>query len=439
MDSLAGSHGLTEDLMHVSFDSWTQRREIASLGTNAGASRLPFQSWHHFKEAFAPELVARAFAESKRSVERCGDPFGGSGTTALACQFLGVEPVTIEVNPYLADLIEAKLHPYDTDKLVRSLGTVIKSAYNAGSNLRRFKNVPSTFIESDDKPRWVFDKHVARRISSYLDAIESIADPSQRRFFKVQLGGMLVQVSNIVVNGKGRRYRRGWENRSVAVRQVDELFAERCERAIVELHEHRFRKSTSYSVLRGDCRQAIEAMGTYDIAVFSPPYPNSFDYTDVYNVELWMLGYLCGASANRDLRNSTLCSHVQIKRDYPAKPVGSKRLDYAVRSLQASRACLWNAWIPEMVGGYFSDMSDVLRGVRKQLCGGGEVWAVVGDSRYANVHVPTAAIIADLAPALGFDVVGVESFRSMRVSAQQGGREELDESLLVLRKRNEVK
>ena len=59
------------------------------------------------------ELMARAVAESTIPVQRCLDPFGGSGTTALACQFLGTEPITIEVNPFLADLIEAKLTDYD--------------------------------------------------------------------------------------------------------------------------------------------------------------------------------------------------------------------------------------------------------------------------------------------------------------------------------------
>ncbi len=95
--------------MYVTFEDWTQRRSVSSLGTNAGAAELPFQSWRHFKEAFAPELIARAVAHSQLPVKHCIDPFGGSGTTSLACQFLGIHPITMEVNPFLADLIEAKL------------------------------------------------------------------------------------------------------------------------------------------------------------------------------------------------------------------------------------------------------------------------------------------------------------------------------------------
>ena len=78
--------------MFVTFDEWTGRRKLASFGTNAGAEELPFQQWKHIKEAYPPELVARAIDESSIPVRKCLDPFGGSGTTALACQFLGVHP-----------------------------------------------------------------------------------------------------------------------------------------------------------------------------------------------------------------------------------------------------------------------------------------------------------------------------------------------------------
>ena len=42
-------------------------------------------------------------------------------------------------------------------------------------------------------------------------------------------------------------------------------------------------------------------IGPHDLAVFSPPYPNSFDYTDVYNVELWAMGYLRNSDAKHPI------------------------------------------------------------------------------------------------------------------------------------------
>jgi len=435
MENLTNMPAEHVDVPHVSFESWTQKREVSTLGTNAGAEKLPFQTWHHFKEAFTPELVAKAAEGSKRDLLRCADPFGGSGTTALTCQFLGIEPVTIEVNPYLADLVEAKLCSYDSDELVRSLGRIVRAVHSAKPSLKRFASLPPTFIESDNKERWIFHKSVARRIAAYLDAIDALSNPSHRRFFRIQLGGMLVHVSNAIINGKGRRYRRGWDSRLVLTQEFDTLFCERSQKAIVEVHTHRFRKEQKYTLIRGDSRQATTKIGPIDGAIFSPPYPNSFDYTDVYNIELWMLGYLSGTLDNQALRKSTLCSHVQIKREFPPAPKGSGRLVRALRRLKTARDDLWSPWIPEMIGGYFHDMKLVLEGLHTQLAPEGETWAVVGDSQYAGIPVPTAEILADLAPAMGYKVINIEPFRSMRASAQQGGQEELDETLIVLRKR----
>src|SRR5438128_2582619 len=97
----------------LSFRDWTGGRDVLSVSTNAGSQPIAFQRWRNFKEAFAPELVEQAVAEMNRPVRHIVDPFGGSGTTGLAAQFLGVRPTVIEVNPYLADLIEAKLARYD--------------------------------------------------------------------------------------------------------------------------------------------------------------------------------------------------------------------------------------------------------------------------------------------------------------------------------------
>ena len=85
-----------------------------------------------------------------------------------------------------------------------------------------------------------------------------------------------------------------------------------------------------------------------------------------------------------------------------------------------------------MIGAYFGDMAAVLTGLRTVLRAHGKVYMVVGDSKYAGIDIPVAAILSEQAPALGFNVRSCEPFRSMRASPQQGGRTELSETLLVL-------
>jgi hypothetical protein len=417
----------------TTFDEWTGDRALGSFGTNSGAAPLAFQSWHRFKEAFSPEFVRRAIEEHEHEVKACLDPFGGSGTTALASQFLGVRSTTIEVNPFLVDVMRAKLATYDADALGADLTAVLRTANGTSMNPETvFGRLPPTFIEPGVDDRWLFSAAIAASLASLMTAIDGIESPLHRQFFRVVLGGMLIDVSNVVVSGKGRRYRRNWRERVRRASEVAYLFAERARSAITDVHRFANRLRADAEVIHGDARTTVPA-AKYDLAIFSPPYPNSFDYTDVYNVELWMLGYLGSADRNRALREATLTSHVQLARRYAEPPAGSRALVSTLKQLRGVRDKLWSPWIPAMVGGYFADLLLVLDMVRLRLYDQGACWIVIGDSRYGGVRIPTAKILEELAIAWDWDVLSSEPFRAMRSSPQHGGQAELPETLLRMR------
>ena len=421
---------------HLVFAEWTGNRDIQSLGTNAGARSLPFQGWRRFKEAFAPELIARAIHDSPGNVGRCVDPFAGSGTTGLACQFLGVHPVVAEVNPYLADLIEAKLDAYPSAEILDyDLATVIGGSVKITSSdvHAHFASAPATFVEPGVNGRWIFDERVAERIVALLDEINQVEEPA-RRLFRVLLGGILVEASNVVVSGKGRRYRANWKGRIVDPNLVTELFQASAQKAIDDIRRFAGRPVISYEIIRGDSRFGFSDVDPCQLAVFSPPYPNSADYTDIYNVELWTLGYLNGREDDSTLRSATLSSHVQGSRQFADAPSGSGTLQEVLGSLHSRRSSLWDHRIPSMVGAYFSDLLDVLAALARILSPDATAWIVVGDSRYAGVLIPVGTVLQELVEDHGWEVLSTEPFRSMRTSAQQGGDRMLTEQLLVLRK-----
>ena len=421
---------------HVQFRDWTGSRAISTLGTNAGAAVLPFQSWRPFKEAFAPELVDRAVRETSGIVRHIVDPFGGSGTTALAAQFLGIQPSTIEVNPFLADLIEAKLAPINFEEVAAEFGKVVERAAACEEpSTPVFAAAPATFVEPGCNGRFIFPKSVARRLLVYRSAIDQVRDPNCRRLFRVILGSTAIPSSNVIVSGKGRRYRKGWRQREADPNLVDRLFHQGVLQSLYDLRLYAARACRDYRVLRGDARLLAGELGEHDLAVFSPPYPNSFDYTDVYNVELWTLGYLQSSEANRRLRNATLRSHVQVARDLDSGVLPSLALKRTIEALRDVRSALWNRHIPEMIGAYVRDMTTILERLKAQLRRLGRVYMVVGDSRYAEILVPTAAILAEIVPSLGFTIENIEPSRSMRSSPQQGGRHVLQETLLVLERK----
>lgn len=421
----------------LTLQDWLGDRRPALLSTNSGTELVAFQSWRNFKEAFAPELIAQAFEETAealgRPVRASIDPFGGSGTTALASQFLAARPCTIEVNPYLADLIEAKLATYNSDALRTDLKWVLKG-YAPYEGDDPFPGAPETFVEPGAADRYLFSREVASVLAGLRSSILQVRNADNRRLLRVVLASITVPVSNVVVSGKGRRYRRGWATRHVEPATVLAMFRSACEQALADILQYRNRQCLEFQLIRGDCRESIPRDQAFDVAVFSPPYPNSFDYTDVYNVELWTAGYLSAPVDNRALRLKTLRSHVQIKRPFETDGLSSATLATVSSELVAVRAKLWNKAIPDMVLAYFDDMQKVLASLHQTLVTKGRAYIVVGDSRYEGVYIPVATILTELAEHLGFQRVAQEPFRSMRASPQQGGRKELKETLLVYSK-----
>jgi hypothetical protein len=414
-------------------ESWFRRHAGAAPSTaNQDAQALPFQRWYKVKEAFAPRAVVDAIASLKARPCTCIDPFGGSGTTALTCQFLGVRPTTIEVNPFLADLIEAKLARYEMTGLMADYRAVVDAAGTLQADpVSMMANAPTTFIEPGVDERWIFSMEVASRILALRAAIEALPNRRHLVLFRVLLGSLLITCSNVVINGKGRRYRSGWESRRVTGSDIMRAFEAAFLAAIEDICRYGNRPCSDYTLLRRDAREAVAESARCDFALFSPPYPNSFDYTDIYNVELWMLGYLKTRADNLGLREATLRSHVQIKRSYSAN-VHSPQLREVVDRLAEKRERLWDREIPEMIMAYFDDLRIVLSGLYRIMPGGASVMMVVGDSRYAEVTINVGAIATEVAASEGFQLVGSSPIRSMRSSAQQGGRFDLDETLVHL-------
>jgi len=405
----------------------------AALTTYQHGHETAFQRWFHFKEAFSPEFVTAAVASLGYRPKHVIDPFGGSGTSAITSQLLSIDATTVEVNPFLADVIKAKVSPLTAEKLRSAAADFQAQLHDTPADLSRFAPLPATFIESNDKDRWIFPRDVGGRLAQYLTCIASIKDADVQRFFRVVLGAVLVDCSNVYVNGKGRRYRGAWKLNQPTIEKLDEYFGRQFNTSFEDVLRFENRPRSRVTVINGDSRTALQQIQEpADLIVFSPPYPNSFDYTDIYNVELWILEYFGCAADNTRLRHETLRSHVQIRRGYESPVCASKTLTRILRSLGEQRHSLWDSNIPEMVGAYFRDLELVMEQSKRLLSRKGRVMMVVGDSRYANVRIDVATVLVELARSMGFGRVTTKEVRQMRASAQQGGTFQLAESIIEL-------
>lgn len=411
--------------------SWLLPHGDGALSSNVGAADLAFQRWFRFKEAYSPRLVMESLQDNRRPTSRCIDPTGGSGTTGLVCSFLGIDCDTIEVSPFMADLILAKTSRYDVRSLAADLARVLSVRRN-GTPPGWLSAAPPTLVEPGDDGRWVFGRVVAEQIHAFSAAIE-IAAPANQPFLRVMLGSILRDVSNVVVNGKGRRYRRRWQGRSVSAVDVVDRMRAACNEAFADVVRFSGRLKGQVSVHRGDARTLVADMPSADCAIFSPPYPNSFDYTDIYNLELWMLGYLRTAADNRDLRLATMHSHVQLNRAGRVPRCRSPILDSTLDAIGAVSLQLWHRGIPSMLNSYFADLENLLSDLAGRIRTGGSIVVVIGGSSYGGVAVDAPSILAELGRELGLEFVRHTRLRQMRLSSQQGGQPGLSEDIVEFR------
>lgn len=421
--------------MTVLFEKWIGERTPVYLGTNHRSQELPFSSWYRFKEAFSPELVHRAIYEHPGEVDLCIDPFSGSGTTALTSQFLGVPSTSFEVNPFLVDLSLAKTELHLPHLVTKAKDEVLSKIHCPGTTIDRPKGawLPPTFVQPGKGGKYIFDAEIADTIFQLRYAIESLESSSCKRLLKIILGSTLVKNSNVVINGKGRRYRKNWQSRKLSRQDMLQSFTDRVDNCLSDIQAFGAKSSTETRICRADIRDELTHFPNYDLCVFSPPYPNSFDYTDVYNIELWMLGYLRSRQDNTNLRKSTLTSHVQISKPVKRLSPSPTRLSSALQKIEEVGERLWDKRIPGMLSTYFFEMNCLLSKLKAKKKPGARVWMVVGNSQYGGVEIETGQILAELAQNLGFEVVGTEICRRMRNSPQQGGSPRLGETIIVLK------
>jgi len=159
---------------------------------------------------------------------------------------------------------------------------------------------------------------------------------------------------------------------------------------------------------------------TMDVVVFSPPYPNNIDYTEVYKLEAWLLGFINSHEEFATQRLKTLYSHPSLLRENVTTQAGGSRV---VEPLIAPLIAV----VPEdryrtarksMIRGYASDMLTTLQSCYRALRPGGHLVYVVGNSLHGsgdNSFVFAAdLLIARLAMAVGFDVTSVQIARSLQ-------------------------
>jgi len=196
--------------------------------------------------------------------------------------------------------------------------------------------------------------------------------------------------------------------------------------------------STVYLGDARDLRDFLEPT-SIDTVITSPPYPNEKDYTRTTRLESVLLGFLKNKDDLRRLKYDLVRSNTRgvYKADNDDQFIrGHKEIERIAKEIEERRIELGKTSGFERLYGrvtklYFGGMAKHLSQLREVLRPGAHLAYVVGDqASYLRIMIRTGRLLADIAQSLGYDVEGIDLFRTRLSTAT---KEQLREEVVVLR------
>ncbi len=391
-----------------------ERLELGrAVGSHARAEHL--HKVVPFKEAYSHSIVREVIEHVDMYDGAVLDPFVGSGTTLMVAAEEGLVGVGVDILPYAvfatSTLLRAPVANWA--KVHRLADAVLSSAsYEVGE----FPDFPAS--------SWAFSKAALAELTTLHDAIRALRAGVERDILRLALLTVVEDVSQATKDGTSLRRRPHGEGRRGRYgarrtrQQVRARFNDQLESMQAGAQEQPAPPAASHAVI-GDARelQAMFSHGQFRLAMFSPPYPNRYDYAANYQLELGF-GFVKDNERLKQLRRTQLRSHLECP--WADRTLDVPALDEFLRGLMAaSDAPGERGRVFRMVSGYFEDMRQVLRGLRQVLAPGATVAMVVGTQTFCGETLPTDLILAEIAEAEGFEAAEIWIARHKGIAVQQ--------------------
>lgn len=422
------------------------RHEYSSLVRANGNSSIPVQRWFHFKEAFSVDLLSKLLQDWSIPISgQFGilDPFCGVGTSLLSAQKLALENKSAEIevfgverNPFIHFVAETKANwrSFNLD--------IFEAEAEKLLDLKVFPKItyrPSLSTLKNDK---VISPYTLNKALSYRQSITKIK-ARERDLLLLGFASILEGISGFRKDGRALRIVA--KKKRSQIREALRIVWEEIARDLA-IAEKTFSPVVS-KVYLGDGR-SLSSLGfsanQFNVIYYSPPYLNNIDYSEVYKVEAWLSGFIQNEEAFRNLRLSTFRSHPSVSFPNPIGIATSKNLanvriilDSLVSSFPVDKNLRRRQ---DLVYGYFDDMYISLKQQLRYLKPGGWIFCVVGNSLHGpnddqtkRVVIASDIIIAEIARALGLDIVSIDVARNLRRRPPHS--KFLRESIVVLKKR----
>lgn len=421
------------------------RPDLRMLTTPAPDRDRPIFRWFLYKEAFSSVLVQVLLKEA--GLERNSlvvDPFGGVGTVPMVAKLMGHRSIAFDLSPLPVFIGNTKLLAMARDFSDQLIG--------AADDLQQRIAESTTVLPSPDVSIWKkgFDADVSSALLTGLEVLRGLRGSYEEeiiRLLHLALLSVAESASHTVKDGTslrlrapGRRIGRAGVNKTRSdLLNLYEAQVELMAHDMSGFHEPlRFDSNIKTSMHTfcqgGDARRFNEHVGAHEVDVIltSPPYPNRYDYSAIYALEL-LLGFVENRDDLRRLRFSLLCSHLEAPwPDSIAVP------HPAVAEIASAFLCqgMTSSRVFKMVLGYFDDMQKTIHAIVQSLRPGGFAFIVVGNVRIEGQEIPVDLILTDVAATAGLIPTKILVTRYKGTNSQQSkrfGPSRLRESVICLK------
>ncbi|MDY6971071.1 MAG: DNA methyltransferase [Thermodesulfobacteriota bacterium] len=392
----------------------------------------PRHRWYFYKEGFSPNLVEQVIEISGlRKDDVILDPFNGSGTTTLTAALKGYRSIGIEVNPFTSYLSSAKLKNANLKKFKKHKAELLSSVEKGGkSNLIGF----STFSKSDKLDKWLFNDGVLNSFEGGWIYTSQIFSYNIRKLFRLALITAAMKNCNARRDGKCLRYRLSWKDYNFNKESFLKSLSAQLDQMIEDIEQYPL--SQNATIINADSRKALNdsnKVESFSLCITSPPYLNTFDYTDIYRPELFLGKFVTNKQELYDLRLHTVRSHVQAKWTFPTLSDFGILYNETISQIKENRENLMHKYIPVMIQAYFEDMFNLLKLLRPKAKKNASLWIVVSNSAYAGIEVPVDLILGDVGSKAGWYLkeIGVLRYLKKRKSKYSSNITQLRESVII--------
>jgi hypothetical protein len=419
------------------------KSEVARLAlkTNGEANKLSFEDrsvhdWYRFVLSFPPHLVKtylNRFGITEK--QRVLDPFCGTGTTIVECKKLGIPSMGIEAHPMTAFASRVK-----SDWTIDSVGLGNDARGVAEIAEKKIKSGKIGLELSADAEKILLRDSISpkplKKALAILATLEEAGDPQFRNHEFLALAKTLVFTASNLNFGPEVGVGKIKNDAAVVLSWLENIRIMRQD--ILKLKD---RANIPSQISQDDSREMMTELQPKSInaVITSPPYPNEKDYTRTTRLESVILGFINNRKELQNLKRKLIRSNTRniYKGDaddahidnFPQISMLADKIE--ARRVELNKTSGFERLYGSVTKQYFGGMARHLANLRQVLAPGACLAYVVGDqASFFRIMIRTGELLSQIAVSLGYELVGIDLFRTRLSTAT---RSQLREEVVLLR------